>query len=549
MPPEIPSHYDTVIYGVSLIELKPIIKSGDIIWDYQSMTFEFCRYDDTHDREEILMSGEFDVNSGASFVLNPDDITASEELKHYEIRIVAEKFPLRELSFGFIGLRGLTVEVNGDDYFYTSRQNIWHALVDMPETLLYGLRPDGIVEHYDQNSFVIQFFASRDDTVPLEEYPFDPFNGQTFILDETHSVIKIIGEMYPMAYLTVYSHDNVIDRWQVAFDGDFVTGGLFPEDGALLRPYEASLVHLYSFKINAPYRDDKLRAFIYRVDESTSWTAVDFDPNGGLSFPAGEDYGRIVIYGYTSPDPPEPPGPEKRITIYIKKDPTIQSAILFTGNTMRYLDSERRSFQVLSGTRVEFDSINIAEGYDIPYILRFYKTSEYRPEDVKLTTKFISGFVLPSYSANDETLYAEISATIPEFLWYEVNEEVDRYYIKNGNLFTENFSADMWNRFRSKLREILAMYGINYSYAQVSSNDIFIGIGDAGTIRSDFSDVLDNILLLPGSSMTIGHKGTGATVFASYFQNSPETDWRHGNSIKKALNDIIKRRNGEYMGI
>lgn len=529
--------------------------------------YENSIYYSVEHRNDTIKSGDFSIPGGLSFVV-PDvyDWTGD---PLFVARIGGRIKPTKKIMMQLVGIDHLSISMNDDFYeghdiyvyYYggVSREDFdengteWIDVGGHVISIRDGKFPEDakliikassveIMDFHDPNSFSIQFFPSEDSDTPAYEYNYNPNSDYEFTFDIDNPYIRIIGEQLDEQKISI--HTIGLRTFKINYDGHSYSYWHGIDDvtshSIMITTHVGSLVEIREAAAFAKYDQNSFKISFFKENESNSWYTGDFNVDYGSSFIVTKDHGRVTIRGDE-----KDPEPGERVTIHIRKGISISNAAIYIEESFRNLTGTDNVFYVYTGSDIIFDSIEMLPSFDVPYILRFYKSDEYNPDEITLTTRFVTGNIMPRYSVNGNTLYAEIAASVPEFLWYG-SEQDDIKFIKRGNLFTENFSAEMWNNFRYKLSVVAALYGIIYGFYDVYPDDIFYGMGIPGYPRYDFSDVLDVIQLLPGSSMTIGHKGTGATVYASYFQNSgdPAIDF-HGNSIKKALNDVIHHYNGE----
>lgn len=519
---------------------------------YGSYNINTARMGIMHSSASIARKWSYNYGKELTINIEIDDTSVN----YYDVIFEMEQFPevfVHVRQNDAYRLRAYYEEGEGSLSLGSHHDGDWHHFTFRPK---YGstvtLKPElsGGLFGRDVYAYVpfevipgtlrIFFYDDENSTVPYLSSPLYEDTEYSLIINRSNYYIEIIGERYPLnrilfssdiatnAYFSLYYNDQ---GKNFAMYSDNISTGNFYEVYVYSNPHvdvhitgpSNGTIHLNTYKILA-----------YSSESEEPDVEENQEYGDAFIFPITTWYNHIVI---TNSD-------AHRVTINIKKSKSIESAGILLNGSFRNLTQSINPFYVYIGSDIKFDSIVLAENFDVPYVLKFYESSDYNPDEITLIQRYITGLILPQYSVNENTLYAEISACMEPFTWYETDEE-DMEYIQAGNLFTENFSADMWNAYREKLKLVCSLYGINYSYIPVESGDIFDGMGVPGYPRADFSDVVDILQLLPNSQMTIGHKGTGATVFASYFQDHADTDWRHGNSIKKSLNDVIHFYNGE----
>lgn len=333
-----------------------------------------------------------------------------------------------------------------------------------------------------------------------------------------------------ISYLEIEINTTGIDLAIVYINGTQETtvgsGSLAEGTTVTVQVLSSDVIEISNIEIERHYDIDSFYFYGYNKTGTVIYSSP-LNTSTGVSF-NGDSYASVELTGQR----------EEQINCYIKRHPSISSAnVSIDGGSTFAVSTSWTSYNAYADSSVYFSSVlvNTAEGYTTPLVLKFYPRQTSDPS-IRTSATIIQEGTSPGYFITSNKIYCELSASLPEFLWYSTEAE-DAEYIKAGNNFKENMSHTMWNNFRAKLQKVSSLFGLNYNYSNVETDEIFYGIGND---NKDFSQVVDAISTIPVSSMTIGHKGTGATVYASYFQGTGP----QGNSIKKALNDIIKFFNG-----
>lgn len=384
-----------------------------------------------------------------------------------------------------------------------------------------------VASGYDYSSFEL---SVRDYMgFELDVIPFNPVNGVTFYASYDTYAVYLYGSELTPATVTVTTVG--VDSYDIYAAGDFIAT-VTEGSSNTFNVADQDLIEIRNIRLALHYNPDITVATFYKRDGSFYWMG---HIDTAISFSADDDHGTIAIHAYKYTE----------IRGYVRKDASIASASVSVDgeDPIAVNSSYGAGFECYADSEITFTAVtvNANGGFKGPsedgyYVLKWYPDAEAEAQERSECWHFADPNTLPNFKINPNRLYTEISAMLPEFLWYPTEEE-DEERIQSGNLFTENFSAEMWNRFREKLKTVSGLFGLEYDYTDVSSGESFVGIGN---VDKDFSQAVDMMEIIPNSTLHIGHKGTGAQVWASYFQGS---GWS-GDSLKTALNKLIRFYNG-----
>lgn len=414
-----------------------------------------------------------------------------------------------------------------------------------------------------------------DSTAYIHPYTFTQWDStelfsSAFTLDSGDSASFPVDTEYPYCIIsatenltTVQIETTGIDSCMIYAGGTYVgklgtatdTGAsdtLNVQPGELIEipPFDAYQRSIIS--LTAHYDPSKYVISFYRKDETDPWWTGTFDYSAGAAFNADDDHYKVTIIGalydminciYRVN--------ESVAKMYIQRDDMDNKWYAVTTPDGYKTYNRRWSLRVYPDSGMVIGYITYdSDKYKGPLIVKFYKYSPYYTKNNECIETLVgdsNNMVVFTMTKNRR--YFEISMSVPKFSWYDT--DADDAKIVKGALVSENLTAERWNKLQAK---IALMYKVNgrifndqesgspvttYSYDEVKSKKIIYA--------TLFNAVVKAINELPGSQtkqLPSPNKGTGATVYAEYFQGGlGKVFGRY--SIKDSLNAAIDYFNGD----
>lgn len=391
-------------------------------------------------------------------------------------------------------------------------------------------------------------------TVPLKSgdsanYPFDT-DMPYCIISATENLTTVRIETIGIDSCLIYAGGTYVGKLGTATDTG-ASDTLNVQPGELIEIPPFDMYQRSNISLTLHYDPSKYVIRYYRKDETDPWWTGTFDYLEGAAFNADDDHYKVKIVG----------------TLYSMKEMLLRvnetiarvqisiDGVNYKARTYTMDDTVNRvlSLWVYPDSAVAIINLIYYKVYngntskkvaELPYVVKFWAkdpgvTSGNSYSEV---LKFdASAGNAATFTMTDKHLYPEISATIPKFSWYD--SDSDDAKIVKGAVVSENLTAARWNKL---LFKIWVMHR--------ASQIIFTSYTGSDEVESKkiiyatlFNAVVKAINQLPGSQtkqLPPPNKGTGATVYAEYFQGGlGKVFGRY--SIKDSLNAAIDYFNGD----
>ena len=369
------------------------------------------------------------------------------------------------------------------------------------------------------------------------------------IISATENLTTVRIETTGIDSCMIYAGGTYVGKLGTATDtGASDTLNVQPDSLIDIPPFDAYQRSIISLTLH--YDPSKYVISFYRKDETDPWWTGTFNYLTGAAFNADDDHYKVTIVGtlYTMLKL------QRRINESIRTcQMTVDDKRYGLATTPpSYTDYNRRySTSVYPDSAIVISDITANDSsYTGPVVVKFYQRSTYYADDNECTEILKSDDNnVVVFTMTENRRYFEISMSVPKFSWYDA--DADDAKIVKGALVSENLTAERWNKLQAK---IALMYKVNgrifndpssgspvttYSYDEVKSKKIIYA--------TLFNAVVKAINQLPGSQtkqLPSPNKGTGATVYAEYFQGGlGKVFGRY--SVKDSLNAAIDYFNGD----
>ncbi len=368
------------------------------------------------------------------------------------------------------------------------------------------------------------------------EYPY-------CIISATENLNTVRIETTGIDSCMIYAGGTYVGKMGTSTDtGASDTLNVQPGELIEIPPFDALQRSIIS--LTTHYDPSKYVISFYRKDETDPYWTGAFDYSKGAAFNADDDHYKVTIVGALY---------DKKYFNYRTNESIAARRIIVDDitynivNTPESYVTANRWFrvQVYPDSGIVFKDIYSASTSDYrgPVVVKFYQDYSNDSKLETLETVYSDAKNVVTFSITATRLCCELSMSVPKFSWYDA--DADDSKIVKGAQVSANLTAERWNKLQAK---IALMYKVNgrifnsrtgspettYSYTDVKSKKIIYA--------TLFNAVVKAINELPGHlSMPSPNKGTGATVYAEYFQGGLG---RQGYSIKDALNAAIDYFNG-----